>query len=57
MKNKKSYTLSDETIKLMKEIEEKTMLSKVKIIEIAVFGLHEMITREGYDLTKLKMKI
>jgi len=57
MKTKKSYTLSDETIKLMKEIEEKTMLSKVKIIEIAVFGLHEMITREGYDLTKLKMKI
>jgi len=53
MKTKKTYTFSDETLRKLKEIEEKTLLKPNMIVEDAISRYLDMIKSKGYDLRKL----
>jgi predicted transcriptional regulator len=53
MKTKKTYTFSDETLRKLKEIEEKTLLKPNMIVEDAISRYLDMIEQNNYDLRKL----
>jgi hypothetical protein len=53
MKTKKTYTFSDETLRKLKKIEEKTLLKPNMIVEDSISRYLDMIEKNGYDLNKL----